>query len=199
MELRPDDQGAMFYMSLMYLEKAAVECDDLTAREEDQKTVGAWVNKIEFGVPVKARKSPFRDLDRQLGAACGGTGSGEFTGTGEPYDVAEAYEVYSAIIPIINPNPETHTWFIRYRHLADGSGFVATCGSVGAGTRRKGRGTGTETRGHSFGRLLEGDCKTLAAAKKFHSPKTVQTGYSRRNKDNFPASFPGREFWGTLD
>jgi hypothetical protein len=102
MELRPDDQGAMFYMSLAYLEKAAVECDDLTAREEDQKTAGAWVNKIEFSVPVKARKSAFADPDRQLGAACGGTGSGEFRGTGEPYDVAEAYQVYSAIIPL-NP------------------------------------------------------------------------------------------------
>src|SRR5580693_1295438 len=124
MELRPDDQGAMFYISLMYLEKAAVECDDLTAREEDQKTAGAWVNKIEFGVPVKARKSPFRDPDRQLGAACGGTGSGEFRGTGEHYDVAEAYEVYSAIIPIINTNPETHTWFIRIDTLPMGRGSL---------------------------------------------------------------------------
>jgi hypothetical protein len=108
----------------MYLEKAAVECDDLTAREEDQKTAGAWVNKIEFGVPVKARKSPFRDPDRQLGAACGGTGSGEFRGTGEPYDVAEAYEVYSAIIPIISPNPETHTWLIRIDTLPMGQGSL---------------------------------------------------------------------------
>jgi hypothetical protein len=59
MKLRPDDHGAMFYMSLMYLEKAAVECDDLTTREEDQKTAGAWINKLEFGVSVKARKGPF--------------------------------------------------------------------------------------------------------------------------------------------
>ena len=40
------------------------------------------------------------------------------------YEVAEAYEVYSAIIPIINPNPETHTWFIRIDTLPMGRGSL---------------------------------------------------------------------------
>src|SRR5580704_15126183 len=32
---------------------------------------------------------------------------------GEPYDVAEAYQVYSALIPTVAPNPEANMWFIR--------------------------------------------------------------------------------------
>jgi hypothetical protein len=31
---------------------------------------------------------------------------------------------YSAIIPIINPNPETHTWFIRIDTLPMGRGSL---------------------------------------------------------------------------
>jgi hypothetical protein len=37
----------------------------------------------------------------------------ESSGTGEPYNDADAYDVYSAIIPIVDPNPQTHTWLIR--------------------------------------------------------------------------------------
>jgi len=37
----------------------------------------------------------------------------ESRGSGEPYDDAEAYEVYSAIIPTVAPNPERNMWFIR--------------------------------------------------------------------------------------
>jgi hypothetical protein len=44
--------------------------------------------------------------------ACNGRGGGS-SGSGEPYDVAEAYQVYSAIISKVSPNPETNTWFIR--------------------------------------------------------------------------------------
>jgi hypothetical protein len=31
---------------------------------------------------------------------------------GEPYDDGEAYEIYSAIIPTVAPDPETNMWFI---------------------------------------------------------------------------------------
>jgi hypothetical protein len=37
----------------------------------------------------------------------------ESSGSGEPYNDADAYDVYSAIIPTVAPNPETNMWFIR--------------------------------------------------------------------------------------
>ena len=43
--------------------------------------------------------------------ACNRRGGGS-SGSGEPYDVAEAYQVYSVIISKVSPNPETNTWFI---------------------------------------------------------------------------------------
>src|SRR5260370_1060711 len=67
MALRPNDHGAMEMMPMMYIEKAAMECDDLAAREEDLKNLAAWMNKKEFGVSVKEKKE-FRsqDFDKQL-------------------------------------------------------------------------------------------------------------------------------------
>jgi hypothetical protein len=126
LQLRPDDHRAMFWMFLMYLEKGSIECDDLTAREEDLKTAWAWNNKKDFGVPVKAKKSSFGDFDRPFYAACEATGSGESSGSGEPYDVAEAYEVYSAIVPSIDPDPTTLTWLIRIDTLPIGGGSSRT-------------------------------------------------------------------------
>jgi tetratricopeptide (TPR) repeat protein len=115
LELRPHDQLAMEIMAELYSEKANIECDDPAANEEDRKMVGAWFNKKWFGIPVRAAKSAepssFLAFQRQLLAACTPL-LGESGGSGEPYDVAEAYEVYSAIVPIVNPNPKTHMWFI---------------------------------------------------------------------------------------
>jgi hypothetical protein len=37
----------------------------------------------------------------------------ESSGAGEPYADSDAYDVYSAIIPSVAPNPRTHSWFIR--------------------------------------------------------------------------------------
>jgi hypothetical protein len=55
-----------------------------------------------------------------VGTCGGGWGSGESSGSGEPYADAEAYEVYSALIPQVSPNPETKTWFIRIDTLTNG-------------------------------------------------------------------------------
>ena len=66
MELRPDDQGAMFYMSLAYLEKAAVECDDLTAREEDQKTARVPVRESSGGPENPTMSPKLTKFTRQL-------------------------------------------------------------------------------------------------------------------------------------
>ena len=41
------------------------------------------------------------------------SGSGHYSGSEDPYAEAEAYQVYSALIPELSPNPETKTWFIR--------------------------------------------------------------------------------------
>ena len=42
------------------------------------------------------------------------------SGSAEPYDVAEAYQVYSAFIPELSPNPETKTWFIGIDTVPNG-------------------------------------------------------------------------------
>src|SRR6202021_1251010 len=49
----------------------------------------------------------------------GGQG-GVSSGSAEPYDVAEAYQVYSAFIPELSPNPETKTWFIGIDTVPNG-------------------------------------------------------------------------------
>jgi tetratricopeptide (TPR) repeat protein len=46
MKLRPNDHGGTEIMIEMYIEKANMECDDLAAREEDQKAVAAWMNTL---------------------------------------------------------------------------------------------------------------------------------------------------------
>jgi hypothetical protein len=56
-ELRPDYDDAMAYLSLMYREKADLECEDLTAREEDLKTADEWVDKTLATKKARAEKS----------------------------------------------------------------------------------------------------------------------------------------------
>lgn len=55
-QLRPDYDDAMAYMNLMYREKADVECDDLSAREEDLKTADYWVDQYLLTRNAKAEK-----------------------------------------------------------------------------------------------------------------------------------------------
>jgi tetratricopeptide (TPR) repeat protein len=102
LKLSPADQLAMENMAELYLEKANIECDDSAANEEDRKMAGAWFKKKWFGIPVRTTKSTepssFLAFQSQLHGAC--QLLLESSGSGEPYDVAEAYEVYSAIIPI---------------------------------------------------------------------------------------------------
>jgi hypothetical protein len=116
----------MEIMAELYSEKANIECDDPAANEEDRKMAGAWFIKKWFGIPVRTTKSTepssFLTFQSQLYGAC--QLSGESSGSGGTYDVAEAYDVYSAIILIINPNPETHTWFIRIDTLPMGQGSL---------------------------------------------------------------------------
>ena len=56
--LRPDYDDAMAYLNLMYREKADVECDDLTARQEDLKTADHWVDQTLLTKKAKAEKQP---------------------------------------------------------------------------------------------------------------------------------------------
>jgi hypothetical protein len=66
----------------------------------------------------KAREELKLSSEESMGACQ--RSSGEFSGSGKPYDVAEAYQVYSALIPELPPNPETKTWFIRIDTLPIG-------------------------------------------------------------------------------
>jgi tetratricopeptide (TPR) repeat protein len=57
-QLRPDYDDAMAYLNLMYREKADVECDDLSARQEDLKAADGWVDKTLATKKAKAEKQP---------------------------------------------------------------------------------------------------------------------------------------------
>jgi tetratricopeptide (TPR) repeat protein len=57
-QLRPDYDDAMAYLNLMYREKADVECDDLSQRQEDLKTADSWVDKTLATKKAKAEKQP---------------------------------------------------------------------------------------------------------------------------------------------
>ncbi|HEY6339501.1 MAG TPA: hypothetical protein VIW68_13490 [Candidatus Sulfotelmatobacter sp.] len=57
-QLRPDYDDAMAYMNLMYREKADVECDNLSAREEDLQTADQWVDKAMAVKKARAEKPP---------------------------------------------------------------------------------------------------------------------------------------------
>jgi tetratricopeptide (TPR) repeat protein len=57
-QLRPDYDDAMAYLNLMYREKADVECDDLSARQEDLKTADHWVDQTLSTKKAKAEKQP---------------------------------------------------------------------------------------------------------------------------------------------
>jgi tetratricopeptide (TPR) repeat protein len=56
-QLRPDYDDAMAYMNLMYRERADLECDNATAREEDLKTADHWVDETLRVKKMKAEKS----------------------------------------------------------------------------------------------------------------------------------------------
>jgi tetratricopeptide (TPR) repeat protein len=55
-QFRPDYDDAMAYLNLMYREKADVECDDLTLRQEDLKTADHWVDMTLKTKKLKAEK-----------------------------------------------------------------------------------------------------------------------------------------------
>ena len=57
-QLRPDYDDAMAYLNLMYREKADVECDDLSQRQEDLKTADHWVDQTLLTKKAKAEKQP---------------------------------------------------------------------------------------------------------------------------------------------
>jgi tetratricopeptide (TPR) repeat protein len=56
-QIRPDYDDAMAYMNLIYRERADVECEDLTARQEDLKTADQWSDKVMQVRKVKAEKA----------------------------------------------------------------------------------------------------------------------------------------------
>ena len=56
-QIRPDYDDAMAYMNLMYREKADVECDDPSGREEDLKTADHWVDETMRVKKAKAEKA----------------------------------------------------------------------------------------------------------------------------------------------
>jgi hypothetical protein len=58
LDLRPDYDDAMAYTNLLYRERADLECGDMAARAEDDKTADDWVNKTMATKKAKAEKQP---------------------------------------------------------------------------------------------------------------------------------------------
>jgi tetratricopeptide (TPR) repeat protein len=56
-QLRPDYDDAMAYLNLVYREKADVECDDPSLRDQDLRTADEWVDKTLETKRAKAWKA----------------------------------------------------------------------------------------------------------------------------------------------
>ena len=54
LELRPIYPDAMTYMNLVYMERADIQCDDLTSRKADLKTADDWAKKALLAKQTKA-------------------------------------------------------------------------------------------------------------------------------------------------
>jgi hypothetical protein len=183
MKLGPGDHDAVQMMEMMYMAKAATDCDDPAAREEDQKSGAAWFGKREFGVPVESRESSVGDFDKQLYPVC--QSPGESTGSGEPYDVAEAYEVYSAIIPTVDPNPKTRTWLIRIDTLPINGSLRPEDPSGGAREEWK-QARGQRPADTALDDYLRMNARTWLLQKNFTLPKP----YKLVTHDEIQAMFP---------
>ena len=171
-KLRPDYRYAIQLMSQLYLEKAAADCDDPIARTEDLRNWAAWNDKKDFGVSVEARLNSSGDFfEKQLFAGCQSPGA-EFSGSGEPYDIAEAYEVYSAIIPLIDPDPKTHMWFIRIDTLSIGKGSsnVGSTGPTGQAREDWKQSHGQTPADTALGDYLKMNTKTWLLQRNFTLP-----------------------------
>jgi tetratricopeptide (TPR) repeat protein len=57
LEIRKDYDDAMAYINLLYRERADLHCDDLAARDADNKTADDWVEKAKTTRQAKAEKA----------------------------------------------------------------------------------------------------------------------------------------------
>jgi hypothetical protein len=114
--------------------------------------------------------------------------SGEFSGSGKPYDVAEAYQVYSAIIPEVSPNPETNTWFISIDTLPTGRSLDDQAREQWKQTR------GSDTALDDYFKVNR---KIWLLQRKFTLPKPYELVTSDEIKAMFPRHFRGNfgELW----
>ena len=106
----------------------------------------------------------------------------------EPYNDGDAYEVYSAIIPTVDPNPETNTWFIRidtWPLLRHGS-------SLDARHRKEWKqARGLDT---ALDDYLKVNAKHWLLQRKFTLPKPYKLVTRDEIKTIFPPSFRGGRF-----
>ena len=128
------------------------------------------------------------------GACGGGRGFGESSGSGGPYADAEAYQVYSAIIPIINPNPETHTWFIRIDTLPMGRGSFPP-----ADLSNPAREEGEQSREQRVADIALDDyskvnAKTWLLQRNFTLPNPYKLVTREQLQATFPPNFRGGNF-----
>jgi tetratricopeptide (TPR) repeat protein len=57
LEIQKDYDDAMVYINLMYRERADLHCDDLAARDADEKAADEWVEKAKASRQAKADKA----------------------------------------------------------------------------------------------------------------------------------------------
>jgi hypothetical protein len=103
----------------------------------------------------------------------------ESRSSGEPYDVAEAYEVYSVIIPTVAPNPEKKMWFIR----------IDTVPTDQVHKRKQASSAHT-----ALDDYFKVNTKTWLLQRTFTLPKPYELVTSDEIKAMFPSSFRGGRF-----
>jgi hypothetical protein len=82
-----------------------------------QSPLDSQLNKAreEMNTPREEAREKMKLFSMESVGACqtDSSASQAIRGSGKPYADAEAYQVYSALIPELPPIPETKTWFIR--------------------------------------------------------------------------------------
>jgi tetratricopeptide (TPR) repeat protein len=146
----------------------------------------AMETMFQMYIEKAAMECSSEDFDKQVFEGCQGP-SGESSVSGEAYDDAEAYQVYSAIISTVDLNPKTHTWLIYIGTLPTGDGSSRPKDSSGPGHARKGNREGDRS---SWTQALDDYFKVNTTTWLLQRNFTLQNPYKLVTRDEIKTFFP---------
>jgi hypothetical protein len=105
--------AAMASLSLDFCAQSPLDSQLNKAREE--MNTPREEAREKMNTPREEAREKMKLFSMESVGACqtDSSASQAIRGSGKPYADAEAYQVYSALIPELPPIPETKTWFIR--------------------------------------------------------------------------------------